>query len=60
MGKTRIVKSSALSGALVWLGFAYTKDDNGNFIFERDIKFDKAFKDLHALRANYIIYEPIK
>lgn len=60
MGKTRMVKSNALSGALVWIGFAYTKDDNGNFIFERDRKFDIAFKDLHALRANYKTYESVK
>lgn len=53
MEKTRIVKSKVMADTLVWIGFEYTKDDNGNFIFVRTSNFDKAWKDLHALRALY-------
>lgn len=53
MDKIRIVKSKAMAGALVWLGFAYTKDSDNNFVFTRDKSFDMAWQDIHALRALY-------
>lgn len=51
--KVRVVKSKSLAGALVWFGYPYTKDEEGNFIFERTCKFDLAFKALHSTRAYY-------
>lgn len=53
MEKIRIVKSKMMADALVWIGFDYTNDQEGNFIFVRTDKFDRAWKDLHALRALY-------
>lgn len=53
MEKTRIVKSKVMADALVWIGFEYTKDNDGNFVFIRTDKFDRAWSDLHALRALY-------
>lgn len=53
MHKTRIVKSKVLADTLVWIGFKYIKDENGNFIFIRDRKFDMAWKDLHYIRSCY-------
>ena len=50
--KVRIVKGKCLADALVWLGFKYEKDENDNYIFERDWIFDVAWKDLHALRSD--------
>lgn len=58
MDKVRIVKSRVLADALVWIGFDYEKDDEGNFLFKRTWQFDSAWKDLHALRSLY--YKPIK
>lgn len=49
--KTRIVKTRVLADALVWIGFEYIKDDEGNFIFERTSSFDRAWKDLHYIRS---------
>lgn len=46
----RIVKSKCLAGALVWLGFEYSKTEEGFFAFKRDHYFDIAWKDLHAQR----------
>lgn len=51
--RVRIVKSKALADALVWLGFEYKKDEEENFIFIRDRKFDRAWADLHFLRQTY-------
>lgn len=51
--KLRIVKAKPLADALGWIGFNYTKDEEGNFIFERTIRFDRAWKDLHAMRSLY-------
>lgn len=51
--KTRVVKARALADALRWIGFRYTKDDDGNFVFERTWRFDLAWKDLHAMRSMY-------
>ena len=51
--KTRIVKARALADALRWIGFRYTKDDDGNFVFERTWRFDLAWRDLHAMRSMY-------
>ena len=42
--KTRIVKARALADALRWIGFRYTKDDDGNFVFERTWRFDLAWR----------------
>ena len=57
VAKLKTVYSSNLAGALAWLGFPYTKAtmENGNtaFIFERSRQFDKAIKDLHAMRNLY-------
>lgn len=53
MEKVRVVKTKVLADALVWIGFEYSKDDEGNFIFVRTPNFDRAWKDLHALRALY-------
>ena len=47
--KTRVVKARALADAL-----RYTKDYDGNFVFERTWRFDLAWKDLHAMRSMYI------
>ena len=51
--RTRIVRTRVLADALVWLGFKYTKDDEGNFIFERNRRFNMAWRDLHYLRTFY-------
>lgn len=48
--KLRTVRSSQLAGALVWLGFEYHKTPEGAYIFERDVYFDSAWKQLHADR----------
>lgn len=53
MNKVRIVKSKVMADTLVWIGFEYSKDDDGNFVFIRSSRFDMAWKDLHALRALY-------
>jgi len=53
--KTKIIKSKMLADALVWLGFEYQKDEQGNFIFERTNYFEKAWKDLYYLRTYYTI-----
>ncbi|ENY8630167.1 TPA: hypothetical protein KPE78_001166 [Clostridioides difficile] len=53
MGKARVVKHKILADSLVWLGFEYTKNKEGKYIFKRDSKFDRAWKDLHYLRAKY-------
>lgn len=58
MEKVRIVKSKALANALVWIGFSYTLDEEGQFIFERTREFDNAFRDLHSVR-NYYTKKPI-
>ena len=51
--KLRVVKSKCLAGALVWLGFEYKKDNDDNFVFERNYIFDLAWRDLHAMRQHY-------
>lgn len=48
--KLRTVRSSQLAGALVWLGFEYTKTPEGTYIFERDQYFDLAWTRLHEDR----------
>ena len=50
--KTRLVKSKCMADMLVWLGFEYTKIENG-YVFKRNFKFDCAWKDIHALRSYY-------
>ena len=42
--KTRVVKARALADALRWIGFRYTKDDDGNFVFERTWRFDLTWR----------------
>lgn len=51
--KLRVVRSKMLAGSLVWLGFEYSKDEEGNYLFERTYKFDKAWDDLHYLKSIY-------
>lgn len=51
--KIRVVRSQNLAGALAWLGYYYTRDKDGNFIFERSYGFDLAFKALHSTRHYY-------
>lgn len=58
MEKVRVVKSKVLADALVWIGFEYSKDNEGTFVFKRNREFDRAWKDLHALRSMY--YKPNK
>jgi len=53
--KTKMIKSKILADSLVWLGFEYEKDEQGNFIFERTNYFEKAWKDLHYLRSYYSV-----
>lgn len=57
VAKLRTVHSSNLAGALAWLGFPHTKAIMGMgniiYIFERNKQFDRAFKDLHAMRNLY-------
>ncbi len=53
MEKVRIVKHKILADALVWLGFEYERNECSQYIFKRDSKFDRAWKDLHYLRAKY-------
>lgn len=48
----KIVKSKCLADMFVWLGFEYEKTENG-YEFERDRKFDLAWKDVHSLRQFY-------
>lgn len=50
--KTRIIKSKCMADMLVWLGFEYKKTDEG-YVFERNYKFDSAWKDIHSLRQYY-------
>ncbi|EOY7170368.1 hypothetical protein NQ830_12215 [Clostridioides difficile] len=52
MGQVRIAKHKILADALVWLGFECERKENGQYILKRDSKFDRAWKDLHYLRAN--------
>lgn len=47
--KTRLVKSKCMADMLVWLGFEYKKVDDG-YSFDRSPIFDKAWRDMHALR----------
>lgn len=49
--KIRIVKDKHLAGGLAWLGFWYDVNENGHFVFERSLAFDRTFKDMHAIRA---------
>ena len=55
--KLKTIHSSNLAGALAWLGFPYTKSivGMGNivYIFERSRQFDRAYKDLHAMKNLY-------
>lgn len=59
VAKLKTIHSSDLAGALAWLGFPYTKiyTDGGHrkivYIFERSRQFDRAYKDLHAMRNLY-------
>lgn len=53
MEKLRVVKSRNLAGALAWLGYGYSEDSEGNFVFKRSYGFDLAFKALHSARAYY-------
>ncbi|EOE7167640.1 hypothetical protein KWL52_006560 [Clostridioides difficile] len=53
MEKVRIVKHKILADTLVWLGFEYERNENRQYIFKIDSKFDRAWKDLHYLRAKY-------
>lgn len=53
MERTRIVKSKILADALVWLGFEYTKDEQEQYIFIRSPRFDRAWRDLHAMKDAY-------
>lgn len=48
----RVVKSKCMANMLVWLGFEYKKTDEG-YVFERNPRFDAAWRDIHALRAYY-------
>lgn len=50
--KTRTVKSKCMADMLVWLGFEYKKTDEG-YAFERNSKFDSAWRDIHSLRQCY-------
>lgn len=50
--KIRIVQSKCMADMLVWLGFEYTKTDEGH-VFERNWRFDRAWEDIHALRSKY-------
>lgn len=49
--KEKIIKSKCLADALVWIGFVYRKDSNGNYIFKRTREFDRAFRDMHYLKS---------
>lgn len=59
--KFRFVKGRKLAYALSWLGYEYIHADGG-YLFKRDYKFDRVFKDLHSLRAdvNGVLYDSIK
>ena len=48
--KIKTIKSRYLANALVWLGFKYEKNSNGDFIFERNDALDKAYNGLNDLR----------
>lgn len=48
----RIVKSKCMADMLVWLGFKYEKTDEG-YAFERTLRFNSAWKDIHSLRQFY-------
>lgn len=50
--KTRIIQSKMMADMLVWLGFEYTKIEEG-YIFIRSRKFDYAWADIHILRQKY-------
>ena len=54
MKKYREIRSKNLAGAFVFLGFSYEMRTNEYgmpvYCFERNSKFDTAFKDLHAMR----------
>ena len=50
--KTKLVKSKCMADMLVWLGFEYKKVDD-RYLFNRSSIFDKAWKDIHALRQFY-------
>lgn len=50
--KTRVVRSKCMAGMLVWLGFEYERTDGG-YVFQRDYKFDRAWRDIHCLRQRY-------
>lgn len=50
--KVRLVKSKCMADMLVWLGFEYKKTSEG-YEFERNCRFDAAWKDIHSLRQYY-------
>lgn len=50
--KIRVVKSKAMACMLGWLGFEYQHTEEG-YLFERTYEFDRAWKDVHALRNYY-------
>ena len=50
--KVKVVKSKCMADLLVWLGFEYTKTEEG-YVFERSYLFDGAWRDIHILRQTY-------
>ncbi|MFQ4800986.1 hypothetical protein C4U87_00800 [Clostridioides difficile] len=51
--KVRVVNYRNVADFLVWLGYSYTKDEDNNFVFERNYGFDLAFKALHSTKSFY-------
>lgn len=47
--KIKTIQSKCLADTFVWLGFEYTKTENG-YVFERSYLFDLAWRGIHILR----------
>lgn len=46
----KIIKSKSLAFGLSWLKFEYSRDYQGNYIFEKSKKFEYAWDKINALR----------
>ena len=57
--KIKVVKSKCLTDALVWLGFEYTKTEEG-YEFERNSAFDLTWDYIHTLKQRAAIQRSIE
>lgn len=46
----KAIESKYLAFGLSWLGFDYTEDSTGRYVFEETKKFRRAWTEMHRLR----------